>query len=211
MKFSDEDSPAAASLIYLFQFNQQTLVDSLRAPAGIAESLYHDSNPLVTPSITGVSPFSFRGEFIQSSTHAYRSLETQIPTVPKNSRDPYVQFFLRFHQENINEFHYFCYHDDQKFCTTTLMAMVQQSDALCNAVAAFSALIYSIRIDHFTRVQAFTYYALALQQLRVLLDQTVMNVDECHMAIATSLQLACFDVSNIWIIMLTHSVSSMIP
>ena len=72
--------------------------------------------------------------------------------------------------------------------------MVEQSNALCDAVVAFSALVYSMKIDHSARVQAFLYYTSALQQLRVLLDQTIMNVDEYHIAIATALQLASFDV-----------------
>jgi hypothetical protein len=34
-----------------------------------------------------------------------------------------------------------------------------------------------------------------------------MNIDECHMAIATSLQLACFDVFTVWMMVLIYSVS----
>ena len=197
-KFSDQGSSATASSVDLVQFDQQQLLtDSPRAPTDVAEYIYSSSNPLIKPLISGLSPSPLGGELVQSSPHSHTSRVIQIPTVPNSSRDHSIQFFLKFHRENINEFHYFCYHDYQKFCTTMLMAMVQQSNALCNAVVAFSALIYSIKIDHFTRVQAFTYYALALQQLRQLLDQTTMNIDECHMAIATSLQLACFDVFTI--------------
>ena len=88
--------------------------------------------------------------------------------------------------------------------------MIEHSDALRNAVVAFSALIYSVKIDRSTRVLAFSYYALALQQLRILLDQITMNVDECHMSMATALQLACFDVITNFTTMLINSVSSMI-
>ena len=202
MKFSGQGSWATAS-VDLFQVDGKFLTDFLRAPTDVAEYINCSSNSLMTRSISGVSPSPQPGEVIQSSTDAH----THIPTVPKSSRDQCIQFFLRFHQENIDEFHYFCYHDYRKFYTTTLMVMVQQSNALCNAVVAFSALIYSIKVNHFTRVQAFTYYALALQQLRVLLDQTTMNADECHMATAAALQLACFDVFTIWMMILIHSVS----
>jgi hypothetical protein len=50
----------------------------------------------------------------------------------------------------------------------------------------------------------------ALQQLRVLLNQTIMNVDEYCMPIATALRLASFDVFTISITVLILSVSSMI-
>ena len=158
--------------------------------------------------MSGVDSLPLHEGLVQYSTETSRPI--QIPTVLRSTRDYPVQFFLSFHQENINEFHYFCYHDYRKFCTTTLMTMVQQSDALLNAVVAFSALIYSIKIDRSARVQAFSYYALALQQLRILLDQITMNVDEYHMTIATALQLACFDVIALSSTMLIHSVSSTI-
>ena len=77
------------------------------------------------------------------------------------------------------------------------MAMIQQPSALRDAVVAFSALIYSMKIDRSARVLAFLYYTSALQQLRVLLDQVTLSVDECHMAIATALQLASFDVFTV--------------
>ena len=77
------------------------------------------------------------------------------------------------------------------------MIMIEQPNALRDAVVAFSALVYSMEIDRSARVVAFLYYTSALQQLRVLLDQVTLNIDECHMALATALQLASFDVFTI--------------
>ena len=210
VKFSDQGSSVTPSSIEPFQFNRQMRINSLRAPADIAESVCSSSNSFITAFISRVSPSPVRRELVQSSTHKHSPRPIPIPAVPNSTQDPRIQFFLRFHRENINEFHYFCYHDYRKFCTTTLMAMIQQSDALCNAVVAFSALIYSVKIDRSSRVQAFSHYALALQQLRVLVDQITINVDECHIALATALQLACFDVFPISMTLLIHSVSSTI-
>ena len=72
------------------------------------------------------------------------------------------------------------------------MVMIEQSNALRDAVVAFSALIYSMKIDRSARVLAFLYYTSALQQLRVLLDQVTLNVDECHMALATAVTIGFF-------------------
>ena len=77
------------------------------------------------------------------------------------------------------------------------MVMIEQSNALRDAVVAFSALIYSMKIDRSTRVLAFWCYTSAIQQLRVLLNRVTLSVDECHMALATALQLASFDVFTI--------------
>lgn len=74
------------------------------------------------------------------------------------------------------------------------MAMAEHSGALRDAMVAFSALVYSMKIDRSVRVQAFVYYTSALRQLRVILDQESMDIKECHMAVATALLLASFDV-----------------
>jgi hypothetical protein len=193
VKFSGQDSPATASTVDIFQFNQQMVIDSLPVPTNITEPTFNLPNSLFTFSISGVYPTNLLEELVQSSSTPH-SQEPQIPMIHKSNQDRSIDFFLRFHRENINEFHHFIYHDYHKFCTTTLMIMVEQSDALRDAVVAFSALIYSIKIDRSARVQAFLYYTLALRQLRIILDQDGMDVEECYMAVATALQLASFDV-----------------
>ena len=191
-KFADQDSPATASTVDLVQFDQQMIIDSPKVPADITEDTFDPPNSLFSFSISGDSS-SFLEELVQSSSSTLHSQELQIPMTLKSNKDHSVHFFLRFHHENVNEFHRFIYHDYHKFCTTTLMAMVEQSGALRDAVAAFSALIYSMKIDRSARVQAFTYYTLALRELRIILDQDTMDIEECHLAVTTALQLASFD------------------
>lgn len=184
VKFSARGSSATTSANEFVQPYQQILVDSPRAPGSITEFLY---NP---PSSIHQSYFFDA----QSSTNVLSTRALQIPTIPKSIRDDFIQFFISFHQVNINEFHYFCYHDYHKFCTRTLIAMIEQPNPLRDAVVAFSAMIYSMKVDRSTRVLAFRYYTSAVQRLQVLLDQITLSVDECHIAIATALQLASFDV-----------------
>ena len=93
-----------------------------------------------------------------------------------NSHPDVMQFFLDYHQKNVTEYHYFCYHDYRKFFTMELMDMAKLSNVLCIALVAFSALIYSMK-QRSAREQAFWYYTLALRQLRELLN-TAMDVSE---------------------------------
>ena len=186
------DSLVITSPVDLFHFEQQILIDSLDVQADITQPLLNSSNSLFNFSISGVNPLNFLEETVHSSITPRKEL--QIPMTLKSNQDHSIHFFLRFHHENINEFHHFVYHDYHKFCTTTLMAMAEHSGALQDAVVAFSALIYSMKIDRSVRVQAFVYYTSALRQLRVILDQDSMDIKECHMAVATALQLASFDV-----------------
>ena len=197
VKFSAWGSSSATSSLEFFQPAQQMPIDSPRVPGDITDYRYNPSNPAFPLSISGIRPTHFPGGLGQSSTHIPLTRTIQVPTIPRSFRDRFIQFFLSFHRENVNEFHYFCYYDYHKFLTRTLMAMVQQPGALCDAVVAFSALIYSLKIDRSARVLAFCYYTSALQQLRVLLDQDVLSVHESHMAIATVLQLASFDVFTV--------------
>lgn len=118
--------------------------------------------------------------------------ELQITPSPLNSQLDEIRFFLNYYRENITEYHYFFYHDYRKFFKVELLVMAKQSRVLYLALAAFSAMIYSIKHPN-ARKQAFWYYALALTQLRDLLN-AVTNLNEYHLAIATALQLATFDV-----------------
>jgi hypothetical protein len=103
---------------------------------------------------------------------------------------------LEFYRQKVTEYHFFCYHDYPQFYTTDLRAMVADSDALRNAVAAFSALVYSTK-NYNARELAFAYYDFAVVELRHSLGENVFIPDEdhVHMAIATAMTLATFDVS----------------
>jgi hypothetical protein len=188
--FAARGSSGTTALVKLLQPYQQTPIGSPKASSNITEFLYNPPSSML--------PFSIRpshlSEQFESSANVLSTRAIQISTIPKSIRHIIIQFFITFHQGNVNEFHYFCYHDYHKFCTTTLMVMIERADVLRDAVVAFSALVYSMKVDKSARVLAFMYYTSAVQQLRVLLDQITLNVDECHMAIATALQLASFDV-----------------
>jgi hypothetical protein len=72
--------------------------------------------------------------------------------------------------------------------------------ALRYAMVAYSALVYSMKVipnSHGSRVFSFGYYQMALQELRILLDEVSIGSRESFtMALATALQLASFDVRS---------------
>ena len=113
-----------------------------------------------------------------------------IPRSPKSNQNQPVQFFLKYHQETINSAHYFRYYDYQKLHTIWLPAMANNCECLRHAMVAFSALIYSIKANPCAREVAFYYYAVALQELRALLDTNL----EYNLVIASALQLSSIDV-----------------
>jgi len=113
---------------------------------------------------------------------------------PQSSRSQAVQFFLNYHHHTITEAHYFRWHDLSKLCTKLIFSIAEESSALQHSLVAFSALIYSIKIHHGVRALAFLYYAKALQELRLLLNETSMTLTDCYIAVATALQLSSFDV-----------------
>ena len=117
-----------------------------------------------------------------------------LPRAPMSTLSPSVQFFLHYHRQAIVESHYFLYFDFNNFITTTLLTMAECSDALRYAIAAFSALIYSIKIDRTAREKAFEFYAVSIQELRLLLDRIPESTNESQAAEVTALQLASFHV-----------------
>lgn len=181
-------------------FDPQMLLDPIDSPPDLSEPLFSTTNPLLT---LGISPPSFCETLVlQMSTSSQSTSSTgptHIPRPPRTTRNQNVQFFLNFHRETVTEFHYFRQYDYHKLCTQTLLAMAEKSDALRHSVVAFSALIYSMKVDRTAREQAFLYYSMSLQQLRVLLDDDLTTTEEKHIAIAIALQLSSFDVYSILI------------
>ena len=165
----------------VFQLNQQMLMESLATLSDVSDQQFGLPNPIVTFSISGLSPAGY-------------CQELQMTRMMPNTRPDAIQFYLDYHRKHVTEYHYFCYHDYRKFFTTELVVMAEHSGVLRIALVAFSSLIYSMK-DRSVREQAFLYYALALRQLRELLN-TAMDVTEYHLAIATALQLATFDVHS---------------
>ena len=172
------------------------LIDSLAAPPESIDPLFNP-NPLMTFSIAGTSPNSFCQELLYPSPKAVESGLIRLARPPKDTRTHPVQFFLNYHHENVTHSHYFVDYDRNNFYSSILPGMAADSPALKHALVAFSALIYSLKIDRGAREQAFLYYALALQQLRELLNTIPTDTEECQVAIATALQLSTFDVPSL--------------
>ena len=198
--FSSSSSPPSESeslpdRVSSLHFNQQMLIDSLAPPSYVPEP------QLITPpfhmSFTGVSPACFREDLIRGSLSNPPACITpdviHIATPPMATRSHHVQFFLKYHRETINESHYFLYYDYTKLCTKILFAIAENCDALRHGMVAFSALIYSVKVDSSAREKAFLYYSVSLQQLRLLLEDNLMEF-QCQAAAVTALQLATFDV-----------------
>ena len=83
------------------------LTNSPRVPGDITDSFYNPSNSAFPLSISGIRPTHFHGGLGQSPANIPLIRTIQIPTIPRSFRDRFIQFFLSFHRENINEFHSF--------------------------------------------------------------------------------------------------------
>ena len=118
---------------------------------------------------------------------------TLIPRSLSSIRHPTPDYFWMFHRENINGCYYYSYYDYGQLFTRGLFAIAEESNALYFGLVAFSALIYSLRIDSTVRHTAFRFYALTVQELRLLLDKP-MDQKECLIATACAMQLSSFDV-----------------
>jgi hypothetical protein len=199
---SSADSPTndPTDQFSTLEVDQQMLIDSL-TPADSSTFVpdpFFIQSPLDFSSISGLSPCAFSQELQSQASSALSPHVISIPrgmSPPADQTQP-IRFFLNFHKETITEAHYFRYYDYNKLHTKVLFAMAQELDAMRHALVAFSALIYSIKIHPDARVIAFIYYAMALQELRALLDKSPMDMVmwEWQGAVATALQLSIFDV-----------------
>ena len=191
-------SDYASDYLNSLQFDQQSSIDPCGVSIDCAEPLsplFDPSSQAYTLSIPEAGPTIYgEGLITMSTPRSLSSKTSRIPRPLRYGRNPQVQMFLAFHRTTVTESHYFLYFDYRKLCTHTLLAMAEESEALRNSVVAFSALIYSIKVDPSARQQALSFYAVALKELRDLLDRLPLNSGECHAAIATALQLASFDV-----------------
>src|SRR6266496_1595355 len=116
-----------------------------------------------------------------------------LPRSPPSNGNPLVQFFLKFHKEKVISAHYFRNDDYYDLFKSWLPAMAYQSNCLRYSMVAFSALIYSMKVDRAAREVAFYHYAVALQELRSLLNEHDLE-GECYPVLATVLQLLSIDV-----------------
>jgi hypothetical protein len=198
----------------------QTMVISPRyvAPCGGAfdldlspETSQHIHNPFTEPSINsfphaffslGLSSFDIpAGEYGPPGSLHY-SILSPIPRPPDPNQPPAVRFFLKYHQDEVVAGHYFfaydqeqlCRNENEGLCKVWLPRMAQNSVSLRDSLVAFSALIYSLKVDSKALQFAFLYYSMALDKLRHFLTYIPYDSSEVAAAIATSLQMAALDV-----------------
>ena len=134
----------------------------------------------------------------QSSTDPFEAPEpTQlslVPRPPRSNRHTLVQYYLTYHCETINEYHYYSYYDYGRLFTKGLFAMAEKSEALQLGMAAMAALIFSQRLDAGVKPVSFALYSLALKELQLMLNQPFLDDLETQIAIASAMQLSTFDV-----------------
>lgn len=130
-------------------------------------------------------PGSSAGPWDVFEPEGFEALVVPRPVSPHQCKA--VRFFLNFHRETITSAHDFRWYDYPRLHTELIFAMGEESDALQYAICAFSALVYSVRVQQPIKELAFAFYAKALQQLR-------RSIDSSLVAVATSLELCAFEV-----------------
>jgi hypothetical protein len=181
----------------ILQLDQQTVIDSLNPPPCPIEPFFTTPASYIFSTISGLTPTPYSQSLqIGSPSQPVSTNMLCLPIMnpPQSTRSQAVQFFLNYHHHTITEAHYFQWHDLPKFCTKLIFSIAEESSALEHSLVAFSALIYSIKVHPGVRALSFVYYAKALQELRLLLNETSMRLTDCFVAVAIALQLSLFDV-----------------
>jgi hypothetical protein len=157
---------------------------------------------------------------IASSTYFVSSRQSsEFPTLPgifniprspaaSASRHQAIQFFLKYHQEQVMAAQYFRYYDYSHFYTRTLLTLGESSGVLGMAIAAFSALVFSFKVHRGARPVAFFYYSKALQGLGLMLGEAEKETNGVSIALVTALELASFDVQSAKAHLLIFSATS---
>lgn len=117
----------------------------------------------------------------------------QLMWPPGSSPETKIVEFLAFHHEFVIPSHYFWYHDSRGFCSLGLLNLASNSDSMRYAVAAYSALLYSVyKRDRKGREYAFLYYAQSVYCVQAFVnapsEQLTLPV------LATILELTSFEV-----------------
>lgn len=122
------------------------------------------------------------------------SREIPILYHPRSPVDETSLLFLQYHYESIIPAHYYRSYDLNLLCKRWLPSMAERYPALQHAMIAFSALIYSLKVDPSARPFAFVHYSLALKELQDILNTYPFPEEEYHVVVATALQLSALDV-----------------
>lgn len=106
-------------------------------------------------------------------------------------------FFLQYHRERIDEYHYFYPLDSSRLCTVTLLAMAEIFDPIRDALAAFASYIYIVNThdeDELYNLQK--YYTSSHAYLESIVNfPRILSEGELEMAISTALVLVTFHVN----------------
>lgn len=114
---------------------------------------------------------------------------------PRPIHDDLIPFFLSYHRQNINYGRYFWYSDPQRFIKEGLLDLAKESESLQYAIAAFSALIYSIQRDQRMKKFTFLFYAKAIQELQQVINNNSIDSEaSLYTTVATILELASIEV-----------------
>lgn len=148
----------------------------------------------IEPTMTGL--FEFPAD-IYSCSDTWPMLD-HLPCLyktPRTIHDDMIPFLLSYHRRNITYGRYFWYGDHHRFIKKGLFDLAKQSDSLRYAIAAFSALIYSIQVDNQMKKLTFHFYAKAIQVLQQVINtNSVDSQDSVYTTVATILELASVEV-----------------
>lgn len=139
------------------------------------------------------TPYFTLSEIDFPSRQDFTSLAS-IPRSPNSTQHYTIEYYLSYHREAINEYHYYSYYDYEQLFTRGLFTMAEQSTALQFGMAAMSALVFSLRIDINVKPVAFLLYSLALRELQEIVDKNSIDIAESQIAVASAMQLSTFDV-----------------
>jgi len=156
---------------------------------------FYDAFINAEPHWTELSTFDFPINFSHlSDSQPFNNHPPRLFGTPRPVRDDLIPFFLSYHIQNINYGRYFWYCDHYRFIKEGLFDLAKSSDPLRYAIAAFSALIYSIQLDHRMKRFTFFFYAKAIQELQHVIDnETTDSEMSIYTTVATILELASIE------------------
>jgi hypothetical protein len=166
------------------EFYREHVFESIGTPD--PERLYH--SPIMDSSNIG-GTFYVNAPLPESSIN---SKVVHIPRTPKLSQTRSLRYYLSFHRKEVTYAHYFLFYDYQD----ALYSLSELFEPLRYCVVAFAALVYSVKVDISAREDAFGYYAMALRELRLLLERSPRDIEEYYAIVAAVLQLSSFDVTS---------------
>lgn len=197
-----EDSIALSVSIAGTPYSPSFGLDEYRAGDSIIEKL-QTTFVNIEPCWIGLSTPEFPNIYYGPNSSPSLDHSPCLYKTPRPAHDDLIPFFLSYHQRCINYGSYFWYYDHHRFIEKGLFDLAKQSDSLRYAVAAFSALIYSIQVDHHMKKFTFIFYAKAIQELQQAINNDSMDSDDSvYTIVATILELAsveacpCAKMSN---------------